>query len=188
MPYLDPPVPEEPTNATLFCNLNILYVERCSADSVTDFPFDKPILPLLDTYLPGSTPTAPAGTQYDIALQPDTSLRIQSMDITHPTNWDPKYEFKPSGLSLYATTQRGNIIRVTAGMTLADVCAEAKRISPGPPDQKATYRDDGEYIKIMEGMITIYAFRDGSEAQKRFVNKENFGNFVNLADPGEHHV
>ncbi|KAG8681423.1 40S ribosomal protein, partial [Ceratobasidium sp. 395] len=168
-PYFDPPIPDDPTKATLFCNLSITYPERCSGDSIADFPFDKPILPLLDTLLPGSTPSDNP-TQCDLILQPNPLLNtLQTSNITHPTVWDPKYEFLPSKLSLYAATRRRAIISVTGKMTLADVCAETERLSPDPVDQEDAYRHDGEYIEVMEGLISLYAFRKSSKAEKKFV-------------------
>ncbi|KAG8740217.1 40S ribosomal protein [Ceratobasidium sp. 414] len=186
LPYFDPPTPADPINATLFCNLNITYAERCSADYVGDFPFNKPILPLLNTLFPSSLPlgdTSPAQHNLVPIPNPLSSIPSQDLDIKHPTTWDPKYEFLPSSLSVYASTRRAEIICVTGEMTLVDVCAKAKQMSPDPPDQEDAYRQDGEYIEIREGMITLFGFRKGSKAEERFRGKD-FQSLVDLVDPG----
>ncbi|KAG9089337.1 40S ribosomal protein [Ceratobasidium sp. 370] len=188
IPYFDPPTPADPTKATLFCNLNITYAERCSVDYVADFPFNKPILPLLNTLFPGSIPLEDtSSTRYNLLPIPNPLFSAPSprLDIKHPTAWDPKYEFLPPKLSIYASTRRGEIICVTGEMTLVDVCAKTKQMSPDPPDQEDAYRQDGEYIEIGEGMITLSGFRKGSRAEERFKSKD-FRSLVDLADPGEY--
>ncbi|KAG9125613.1 hypothetical protein FRC07_006880 [Ceratobasidium sp. 392] len=182
MPYFDPPFPEDPTKATLFCNLSITYVERCSGDSISDFPFDRPIWPLLATLLPGPTPHDSTHHKLVIMPNPLLSTAQQSSNIVHPTSWDPKYEFLPSNLVLYAATRRREIIHITGDMTLADVCAETRRLSPDPPNQEDAYRQDGEYIEIIAGLITLHAFRKGSRAQERFKN-QSFESLIDLAEP-----
>ncbi|KAG8713358.1 hypothetical protein FRC08_013341 [Ceratobasidium sp. 394] len=181
MPYFDPPIPVDPTKATLFCSLSIMYPERCSVDYVADFPSDKPILPLLNTLLPGSTPLADApSTRYN--LVPTPTFPFSTPSLKHPTTWDPEYEFLSSKISIYTATRRKELIRVTGEMTLVDVCAEAKRMSPDPPDQEDAYRQDGEYIEITAGIIGFYGFRNGSRAEERFKN-EDFDILLDLANP-----
>ncbi|KAG8709564.1 hypothetical protein FRC09_000608, partial [Ceratobasidium sp. 395] len=122
LPYFDPPIPKNPLEATLFCTLSIAYPERCSADSVADFPFNKPILPLLGVLLPGSTPSETrSDSQYNIIFSPNPYLAIMGdPNSIHPTIWDPGYEFLPSNLSLYAATKRKKIIPIEREMSLID--------------------------------------------------------------------
>ncbi|KAG8700595.1 hypothetical protein FRC09_005858 [Ceratobasidium sp. 395] len=184
LPYFDPPLPEYPSKATLFCTLSIAYPERCAADSVADFPFNKPILPLLDSLLPGSNrPKTLANTPYDLVFTLNSlDAPLQTSESFHPTIWDPKYEFTSSSLLLFAATMSRKIIPIIGEMTLFDVCAEARQLSSDSPNQ------DKEYIEITGGMITVYALRQGSTAQKRFLDELDFECLADLADPGEYWV
>ncbi|KAG8709563.1 40S ribosomal protein [Ceratobasidium sp. 395] len=185
-PYFDPPIPENPLEATLFCTLRIGYPERSTADSIADFPSNKPLLPLLNSLFPGSTHSrALADAQYNLVIsQNPFHILMQHSSGPHPTIWDPKYEFSSSNLSLYAFTKRKEIIPITGEMSLVDVCDEVKRLSSDPPSQESTRTRHDEYVEVDGGVITLYAFRQGSKAQKEFFHKLAFECLGDLADPG----
>ncbi|KAG8700596.1 hypothetical protein FRC09_005859 [Ceratobasidium sp. 395] len=185
-PYFDPPIPENPLEAALFCAFNIAYPERCAADSVADFPSNKPLLPLLDILFPGSTRSkASTDTQSDLVFSPNAvHMLMQHSSGPHPTIWDPKYEFSSSNLLLYALTKRKEIIPITGGMSLVDVCAEVKRLSLDPLSRESARTRHDEYIEVNGGTIMLFAFRQGSKAQKGFLDKMAPERLADLADPG----
>ncbi|KAG8740218.1 hypothetical protein FRC10_004591 [Ceratobasidium sp. 414] len=187
LPYFDPPTPSNPLKAPLHCNFCIRYAERFATDMVSDFPMDRPILPLLETFLPGrALPPNPSRIQNNLTYIPNPLAYVSVKDtvIRHPTAWDPRYEFRPSTLSVYIKARGGETIEVKGEMALADVFAAARKIS----------LEGGEtHIEIYDGMIEFLAFRTGSEAGTRWLNKdyqdlgdlgdEGTGNIDKLADP-----
>ncbi|KAG8773092.1 hypothetical protein FRC12_002727 [Ceratobasidium sp. 428] len=187
LPYFDPPIPKNPFEATLFCNLNISYPERWAADAINDFPFDKPILPLLDALLPGRTPSKTlTSTRYNLVFTSNPYLEpLKNSDGFHPIIWDPKYEFTPSKLLMYALTRRKAVIPITGEMTLVDVCAEARRMSLNSSNQSDPYTEDGQHIEVEDGIILISAVRQGSKEQHVFGNQLFSEHLVDSADSGD---
>ncbi|KAG8695088.1 hypothetical protein FRC08_008043 [Ceratobasidium sp. 394] len=173
IPFFDPPIPSNPLEAPMFCYLRFRYIERHASDTVSEFPTDKPILPLLETLLPGTTtfPT-PSRTWNNLTFVP---MGLET-NITHPTSWDPQHEFLPSTLSVYARTRRGGVIPIKNEMSLADMFAEARRLSIGQRE------DDGTHIELRRGMVHLFTFRNGSEAEERWHSGE-FKDPVELGDP-----
>ncbi|KAG9089338.1 hypothetical protein FRC06_001593 [Ceratobasidium sp. 370] len=175
LPYFDPPTPSDPFKAPLYCNLRIRYMERFAGDMVSDFPMDKPILPLLETFLPGRTLlTSPSRVQNNLTYIPNPLCHssVEDTVIRHPMAWDPLYEFRPSTLSVYIEARGGDTIEVDGEMALADVFAAARKIS----------LEDGEtQIEIQDGMIELLAFRTGSDAETRWLNRD-YQDLVNLGD------
>ncbi|KAG8740219.1 40S ribosomal protein [Ceratobasidium sp. 414] len=159
LPYFDPPTQSDPLKAPLHCYIRFRYIERYASDTVSDYPTDKPILPLLNTFLPGSTNFAsPSRSRKNLTFVPSGDVP----NINHPTSWDPVREFLPSTLLVYAQTGRGDTILVRGEMALADVFGQVRQLSTEHSD------DEDIYIELKRGMVHLFAFRSGSETERRW--------------------
>lgn len=99
--------------------------------------------------------------------------------MDHPKSWDPKYEFRPSNVSMYAEMHDNERIYIEPGMTLVNVFAEAMRLEIEYPEEEKIY------IEIKHGMIPIYVFRSDSEAEERWGDRD-YSTLTDLGDPGEY--
>ncbi|KAG8698647.1 hypothetical protein FRC09_007116 [Ceratobasidium sp. 395] len=173
IPYFDPPTPSDPLTAPMLCMVRFRYIERFASDTAAEFPTDKPLLPLLETFLPGTTKFAkPSRTQNNLTFVPSGN----ASSIQHPTDWDPRYEFLPSTVSVYAQTRRGEIILIKDDMTLFDLFEEVRRLSNG------NSKDERTHIELRRGMIHLFTFRKGSATEKKWKDGK-FKNPTKLGDP-----
>ncbi|QRV85313.1 tetratricopeptide repeat protein 4 [Ceratobasidium sp. AG-Ba] len=115
LPYLDPPPPVNGLESTIISRIEFRYTERYPSDLICDFPSEKPILPLIDTLLPDATFT-PQSSQTRNNLMFITK-EVDSK-FTHPTIWDPEFEFTPSKVSVGIQTRQGRIVPVKRKMSL----------------------------------------------------------------------
>ncbi|QRV85323.1 40S ribosomal protein S7 [Ceratobasidium sp. AG-Ba] len=174
LPCFDPPLPRDPLKATLFGSLSVIYVERCAGDVVKEFPFDEPVLPLIDALLPGSTDSqSPSAIQKKLfcipTIRPD--LLPPPKSITHPDIWDPHQEFIQSKIAVYVRTRGGNMIPISEQTTLMDVCSKAKR--------------QGDCVQVLAGSVPIHVLRKGSKVEERF-KRDDFNSISDLIDPSEY--
>ncbi|KAG9089339.1 40S ribosomal protein [Ceratobasidium sp. 370] len=175
LPYFDPPTPSDPQEAPHHSYVRFRYIERHASDTVSDYPMDMAILPLLNTFLPGSTKfVTPSRSRNNLTFVPSGD----DPNITHPTSWDPLHEFLPSTLLVYARTGRGDTILVRGEMTLADVFGQVRQLSAAYPD------DEDTYLELKRGMIHLFAFRKDSETERRW----NDGYFKDPAELGDPHL
>ncbi|KAG8695089.1 hypothetical protein FRC08_008044 [Ceratobasidium sp. 394] len=172
MPFFDPPMPVIPVEVPMFCYVRFRYIERYASDTVSEFPTDKPLLPLLETFLPGTTTLPPSRSRNNLHFVSSDS----EPNITHPTSWDPQHEFLPSTLSVYARTRRGEIIPIQDKMSLADMFAEVRRLAMGQ------HNDRAGHIELRRGMVHLFAFRRDSRTETRWKSGQ-FKDPANLGDP-----
>ncbi|QRV85317.1 hypothetical protein RhiJN_27407 [Ceratobasidium sp. AG-Ba] len=175
LPYFDPPIPSDPFNAPILCSVKFRYIERHASNTVTNYPSDKPLLPLLDTFLPGKTPLLPSRTLNNLTyILNESGTRF----IEHPTTWDPEYEFLPSVLRVYAQTIRGDIIPIDGRSvsTLDDVFEQVRQIDADRSDDQRTYLD------LVCATVNLFTFRKESEVERKWLNGE-FKNPEDLGDP-----
>lgn len=177
MPYFDPPAPSDPFNTPMLCYIKFRYIERHASNTVVNYPSDKPLLPLLDTFLPGSTTYPPSRTRNNLTyILSESGTRV----IEHPTTWDPEYEFLPSTLRVYARSSRGDVIPIDGEIisTLDDVFAKVRQISSDRSDEKGTD------LELVGGMVHLFGFRKESEAERKWLNGE-FKDPADLGDPSK---
>ncbi|KAG9119945.1 hypothetical protein FRC07_004791 [Ceratobasidium sp. 392] len=184
LPYFDPPTPDDFTKAPLFCSIGLVYPERHAVDKIADFPSNVPLNRLFELLIPGpagissSSSTLQSSAQTRIVRAPITSEDDTSGDRTigHPKNWDPKYEFLSSTVSMYARMHDGESIYIEPGMTLINVFEEAMKLKIEYPEEEKFY------IEIQDDIIPIYVFRTDSLALERWEEKD-YKSLADLADP-----
>ncbi|KAG8695114.1 hypothetical protein FRC09_009389 [Ceratobasidium sp. 395] len=175
MPYFDPPIPSNPLTAPMLCIVRFRYVERYASDTAAELPMNKPLLPLLETFLPGAIHFPDRSrTRNNLTFVPSES----GSGIQHPTDWDPCHEFLPSTVSVYARTRRGEIISIEGDMSLSDLFDAVRRLSTGKPEDESTH------IELRRGMVHLFTFRNGSEAEQKWIGGE-FEDPADLGDPGK---
>ncbi|KAG9089160.1 hypothetical protein FS749_001574 [Ceratobasidium sp. UAMH 11750] len=186
LPYFDPPTPDDFKTVPLLCSICLLYIERHATDKISDFPSNVPFNRLVDVLLPG--PSGSASAPAALQSSPETRLtRVRvpaspnevscdQVSLGHPTHWDPKYEFRPSKLLMFAKMHDGESIYIEPGMTLTNVFEEAMKLKIEYPDEEKFY------IEIREGMIPIYVFRKDSLAGERWQDND-YENLSDLVDP-----
>ncbi|KAG9121582.1 hypothetical protein FRC07_002406 [Ceratobasidium sp. 392] len=175
IPYFDPPTPSNPLTAPMLCIVRFRYIERYASDTAAEFPMDEPLLPLLETFLPGTTKFAkPSRVRNNLTFVPNED----GSNIQHPIDWDPRHEFLPSTVSVYARTRRGNIISIKDKMTLFDLTDEVRRLSEGKLEDESTY------IELRRGMVHLFTFRKGSETERKWKDGD-FEDPADLCDPGK---
>ncbi|KAG8795034.1 hypothetical protein FRC12_018843 [Ceratobasidium sp. 428] len=186
LPYFDPPHPGDFKKAPLLCTIRILYVERHATDKISNFPSNIPLSQLFEVLLPGpggiSSAVPRLQSSPETKLIPLRNLRYRDRfpdgrGIDHPKVWDPELEYLPTTVSVYAEVHNEKSIRIEAGETLGEVFMKTKNI-------KAVYQDEEKpYIEIGEGMISLYAFRQGSEAETKWQTR-TYSSVTDLTDPG----
>ncbi|KAG8728068.1 hypothetical protein FRC12_022040, partial [Ceratobasidium sp. 428] len=175
IPYFDPPIPSDPFNAPMLCYVKFRYIERHASDMVTDYSSDKPLIPLLDTFLPGTTTHPPSQTRDNLTyIAHESGAQI----IEHPITWDPDYEFLPSTLQVYARSTQDDIISIDGETvsTLDDIFTRIRQLHSDHPDEKGTD------LELIRGAVNLFAFRRGSEAERKWINAE-FKVLEDLGDP-----
>lgn len=109
-----------------------------------------------------------------VYIPPTRKRSPADLGMDHPNSWDPNYEFRPSTVSAYAETHDGKRIYIKPGMSLTSVFAEAKRLGT----------EEKLYIEIKNSMVPIYVFRNGSEAEKKWKDRD-YKALADLSDPSK---
>jgi Cns1/TTC4 Wheel domain len=127
-PHFDP---EDPTGSTLILPVFFLYPQYATSDVISEFVEDTTFRAHFETMFP---PNAPA---------PD---------------WDLKREYFPQNLVTYVPTHHKRLLKVGKGMTLRDVCREAKAKKGQPRDG----------LEVKDGCLSFVVMPKG-EVEKKWV-------------------
>ncbi|KAG8739641.1 hypothetical protein FRC10_005377 [Ceratobasidium sp. 414] len=165
-PYFSPALPNDPTEAPLFCNVTLKYIECHSMDVLVGVKTNEPIGPLLKRCLPGNP--RPTGWNDDISFNPTLKGKKQAKKLKqqlvekdenkenmHPI-WDPNDDYTPPNISLYVETYKRQAAEVSAEGTLADTFRKIV----------ASASDGRDGVCLEQGTIFINIFRRGSKVER----------------------
>lgn len=124
---------EDPTGSTLILPVFFLYPQYATSDIISEFVEDTTFRAHLETMFP---PNAPA---------PD---------------WDLKREYFAENLVTYVPTHRKRLLKIGKGMTLRDVCKEAKAREGQPRDG----------LEVKDGCLSFVVMPKG-DVEKRWVEE-----------------